>query len=173
MSQSAGTPPDRPAELAGTLPRTPTAPAPLRAPGGGTGGAQLTTEHGRTTIADVVVAKIAALAAREVTGVHELPPQGAGGAIAGLAQRVTGGSDPRTQGVAVEVGEREAAVDLRLTVDYEVSIAQVAEAVRQNVIARVQGMTGLVVREVNIAVDDLFFPDDAPPPPPPTAPRVQ
>jgi len=71
----------------------------------------------------------------------------------------------------VEVGEREAAVDLRLTVDYEVSIARVAEAVRQNVIARVQGMTGLVVREVDIAVDDQFFRDAAPPPPPPR--RVQ
>ena len=178
-------------QTANTTPSTPAGPAPTPAPaaaaaalapsargaagpaGGRSGGVDLATEYGRTTIANVVVAKIAGLAAREVVGVHELLPQGAGGAIAGLAQRVTGGSDPRTQGVAVEVGEREAAVDLRLTVDYEVSIAQVAEAVRQNVIARVQGMTGLVVREVNIAVDDLFFPDDAPPPPAPTAPRVQ
>ena len=172
MSQSVGTPPDLPAETAGTPPRTPAAPVPPRAPGGATGGAQLTTEHGRTTIADVVVAKIAGLAAREVTGVRELLPQGAGGAIAGLAQRVTG-SDPRAQGVNVEVGEREAAVDLRMTVDYGVSIHQVAEAVRQNVIARVQGMTGLTVREVNIAVDDLFFPEDTPPPAAPAAPRVQ
>ena len=172
MSQSAGTPPDMPAETAGTPPRTPAAPVPPRAPGGVTGSAQLTTEQGRTTIADVVVAKIAGLAAREVTGVHELLPQGTGGAIAGLAQRVTG-SDPRAQGVNVEVGEREAAVDLRMTVDYGVSIHQVAEAVRQNVVARVQGMTGLTVREVNIAVDDLFFPEDTPPPAAPAAPRVQ
>jgi uncharacterized alkaline shock family protein YloU len=182
MSQTANTTPSTPAEPGPTRsPAAAAAPAAL-APsargaagpaGGRSGGVDLATEYGRTTIANVVVAKIAGLAAREVVGVHELLPQGAGGAIAGLAQRVTGGGDQRTQGVAVEVGEREAAVDLRLTVDYEVSIAQVAEAVRQNVIARVQGMTGLVVREVNIAVDDLFFPDDAPPPPPPTAPRVQ
>ena len=172
MSQSADTPPARPVEPAGPLPRTPAASIAPRAPGGGTGGAQLTTEHGRTTIADVVVAKIAGLAAREVTGVHDLLPQGAGGAIAGLAQRVTG-SDARAQGVNVEVGEREAAVDLRMTVDYGVSIHQVAEAVRQNVIARVQGMTGLAVREVNVAVDDLFFPEDTPPPAAPAAPRVQ
>ena len=180
-------------QTANTTPSTPAGPAPIPPPaaaaapaalapsargaagpaGGRSAGVDLATEYGRTTIANVVVAKIAGLAAREVVGVHELLPQGAGGAIAGLAQRVTGGGDQRTQGVAVEVGEREAAVDLRLTVDYEVSIAQVAEAVRQNVIARVQGMTGLVVREVNIAVDDLFFPDDAPPPAAPAAPRVQ
>jgi uncharacterized alkaline shock family protein YloU len=151
------------------------APPPPRAAGAALapGGVDLATEYGRTTIANVVVAKIAGLATREVAGVHALLPAGGGGAIAGLAQRaqrVTGaGADPRTQGVAVEVGEREAAIDLRLAVDYDVSIRQVAEAVRQNVIARVQAMTGLVVREVNVAVDDLFFPDDEPP----AAPRVQ
>jgi uncharacterized alkaline shock family protein YloU len=132
----------------------------------------LVTEQGKTTIADVVVAKIAGIAAREVPGVHELLPQGAGGAISGLAQRMTGG-DPRAQGVTVEVGEREAAVDLRMAVDYGVSIHQVADAVRRTVINRIQAMTGLVVREVNIAVDDLFFPEDATPPAAPAPPRVQ
>jgi uncharacterized alkaline shock family protein YloU len=137
-------------------------------------GSQLATEHGKTTIADVVVAKIAGIAAREVAGVHELLTQGAGSAIAGAYQRVTGG-DQRAQGVNVEVGEREAAVDLRMTVDYGVSIHQVAEAVRRNVINRIQAMTGLTVREVNIAVDDLFFPEDAPAAQaaPPAEPRVQ
>jgi uncharacterized alkaline shock family protein YloU len=155
---------------------TPATGAPGPAPGRGAAaepaGAQLVTEQGKTTIADVVVAKIAGIAAREVPGVHELLPQGAGGAISGLAQRMTGG-DPRAQGVTVEVGEREAAVDLRMAVDYGVSIHQVADAVRRTVISRIQAMTGLVVREVNIAVDDLFFPEDATPPAAPAPPRVQ
>jgi uncharacterized alkaline shock family protein YloU len=129
-------------------------------------------EHGKTTIADVVVAKIAGIAAREVAGVHELLTQGPGGAIAGAYQRVTGG-DQRAVGVNVEVGAREAAVDLRMTVDYGVSIHQVAEGVRRNVINRVQAMTGLTVTEVNIAVEDLFFPEEAQLPQPPTEPRVQ
>ena len=135
---------------------------------------QLITEQGKTTIADVVVAKIAGIAAREISGVHELLAQGAGGAIAGLAQRVTG-SDPRGLGVRVEVGEQEAAVDLKAIVEYGVSIHQVAESVRQNIINRVQAMTGLTVREVNIDIDDLYFPEDTPPaqPTPPVAPRVQ
>jgi uncharacterized alkaline shock family protein YloU len=121
---------------------------------------ELITEQGKTTIADGVVAKIAGIAAQEVPGVHELVAQGAGATIAGMTQRMTGG-DTRAQGVTVEVGEREAAVDLTLTVDYGVSIPQVAEAVRRNVMARIETMTGLRVKEVNIAVTDLYFPEEA------------
>ena len=121
---------------------------------------ELVTEHGKTTIADVVVSKIAAIAAKEVPGVRELVPQGVGGTMAGLAQRVTG-TDTRAQGVNVEVGEREAAIDLRLTVDYGESIPQVAEGVRSNVMNRLQAMTGLTVKEVNIDVSDLYFPEEA------------
>jgi len=120
---------------------------------------ELVTEQGKTTIADVVVSKIAGIAAREVAGVHELVTQGVGGAVTGLAQRVTR-ADTRSQGVNVEVGEREAAVDLRLTVDYGVSIPQVAEAVRRNIMSRLEAMTGLVVKEVNIDVTDLYFPEE-------------
>jgi len=120
---------------------------------------ELVTEQGKTTIADVVVSKIAGIAAREVPGVHELVTQGVGGAVTGLAQRVTG-ADTRSQGVNVEVGEREAAIDLRLTVDYGVSIPQVAEAVRRNIINRLEAMTGLIVNMVNIDVTDLYFPEE-------------
>ncbi len=120
---------------------------------------ELITADGKTSIADVVVSKIAALAAREVSGVHELVGQGVGAAVSGLAQRVTR-ADQRSAGVNVEVGEREAAVDLRLTVEYGVSIPQLAEAVRANVMDRLQSMTGLHVKEVNIDVVDLYFADD-------------
>jgi len=120
---------------------------------------ELVTDHGKTTIADVVVSKIGAIAAREVPGVHDLVTQGVGGAMSGLAQRVTG-ADTRSQGVNVEVGEREAAIDLRLTVDYGVSIPQVAEAVRRNIMGRLEAMTGLIVKEVNIDVADLYFPEE-------------
>ncbi len=115
---------------------------------------------GRTIIADGVVAKIAGIAAREVDGVHDLTTSGAGAAFAGLATRVTRG-DTRGQGVNVEVGEREAAVDLAMVVDFGVSIPQVAEAVRRNIMDRIRSMTGLTVKEVNIDVADLYFADDA------------
>jgi uncharacterized alkaline shock family protein YloU len=138
-------------------------------PNGGTATRALATElvtaEGKTTIADVVVSKIAGIAAREVPGVHELVGQGVGAAVSGLAAR-TGAIgraarvDTRTAGVNVEVGEREAAVDLRITVEYGASIPDLAVAVRGNVIDRLQAMTGLRVKEVNIDVVDLYFAED-------------
>ncbi len=118
-----------------------------------------TVSGGKTTIADGVVAKIVGMAAREINGVQELVGTGAGAAISGIATRVTGG-DQRAQGVNVEVGEREAAVDLNMVVYYGVSIPEVADAVRRNIIDRVSAMTGLIVKEINIAVTDLYFPQD-------------
>lgn len=120
---------------------------------------RLDTGHGKTIIAEGVVAKIAGEAAREIDGVHDLVPLGASATIAGLAGRLAR-TDQRSTGVNVEVGQREAAVDLNMTVDYGVSIPQVAEAVRQNVMDRIRSMTGLVVKEVNINASDLYFPEE-------------
>jgi uncharacterized alkaline shock family protein YloU len=125
---------------------------------------ELMTPEGRTSISDVVVSKIAGIAAKEVAGVHELIGQGMGAAVSGLAQRVTR-ADGRSAGVHVDVGEREAAVDFRLTVDYGVSIPDLAIAVRGNVMDRLQSLTGLSVKEVNIDVVDLYFPEEETPRP--------
>jgi uncharacterized alkaline shock family protein YloU len=119
---------------------------------------QLDTGQGKTIIADGVVAKIAGVAAREIDGVHDLVAISSG--IAGFAGRLNR-TDQKVSGVSVEVGQREAAVDLNVTVDYGVSIPQVAAAVRQNIMERVQSMTGLVVKEVNINAADLYFPGEA------------
>jgi uncharacterized alkaline shock family protein YloU len=122
---------------------------------------ELSTHKGQTSIADAVVTKVAGLAAREVPGVHDLGG-GAARAVGSVTQRV-GLGDQRSQGVSVEVGQREAAVDLTLVIDYGESIPQVAEAVREQVIKRVEGITGLSVTEVNIGVNDLYFPGDEQP----------
>ena len=132
----------------------------------------LTTEAGRTSIANSVVAKIAGLAAREIDGVYQLVGSGAGAAISELAQRVTG-AEAVDRGVSVEVGQREAAVDLKMVTIYGVSIADVAQAVRQNIITRVREMTGLIVKEVNIDVTDLYFPGEEQTPPEPAPPAVR
>ncbi len=120
--------------------------------------ALLETDRGTTSIDDSVVAKIAALAAREVDGVAAL-----GGALSGALANVVGrirGGEHRTAGVGVEVGSRQAAVDISCQMQYPASIHEVADSVRQNVIDRIESMTGLEVVEVNIAVSDLVFPED-------------
>ena len=62
--------------------------------------------------------------------------------------------------MSVEVGERQAAVDLALVVEYGVSIIDLTAAVRRNVLNSVERMTGLEVTEVNITVDDIHLPGD-------------
>ncbi len=118
--------------------------------------AKLQTEHGTTTIADSVVAKIAALAAKEVEGVADLGG-GVGSAMGSVVGRIRG-SEHQTSGVGVEVGATQAAVDVTMKVLYPASLHQVAEAVRSNVIDRIESMTGLEVTEVNVTVTDLSFP---------------
>ncbi|MEV6295271.1 Asp23/Gls24 family envelope stress response protein [Streptomyces sp. NPDC051896] len=122
--------------------------------GGGDPGAR-----GRTTIADGVVEKIAALAARDVVGVHALG-SGLARTLGAVRDRVPGGSKSVTRGVKAEVGEVQTALDLEIVVDYGVSIGDVARDVRENVIAAVERMTGLEVVEVNIAVSDVKLPEE-------------
>lgn len=117
----------------------------------------LETSHGTTTIADPVVTKVAGIAAREVGGVHNL-----GGGVARALGAVTHRMqvDNTSQGVNVEVGEKEAAVDLTVVIEYGESIPRVAEEIRQNVIRRIEGICGLTVTQVNVAVNDLHIPGD-------------
>ncbi len=119
----------------------------------------LASTEGRTSIADTVVAKIAGIAAREISGVHALGG-GAARAVGALRERIPGSRTNLSQGVAVEVGERQAAVDLDIVAEYGVSIADLAAGIRRNVIGSVERMTGLEVTEVNITVHDVHLDDD-------------
>ncbi|MPZ27940.1 MAG: Asp23/Gls24 family envelope stress response protein [Micromonosporaceae bacterium] len=145
--------------MAGTPGAPTSAPAMPRGNGQETGRTKLVTDMGKTHISDGVVAKVAGFAAREIPGVHSM---GAGMArrMGQLRSLVPGGADASRQGVSVEVGEREAAVDMDLVTYYGQSIADVSDAVRRNVIDRVQAMTGLRVVEVNINVDDVFVEEE-------------
>jgi len=117
----------------------------------------LTTDRGKTSIADSVVEKIAGMAARQVSGVHELG-RGTARALGALRDRLpVGGSASAAQGVSVEVGERQAAVDLDVVAEYGVSIVDLAQSIRNNVIDQIEEMTGLEVTEVNISVDDVYM----------------
>ncbi|MFB7164923.1 Asp23/Gls24 family envelope stress response protein [Streptomyces sp. NPDC001939] len=127
---------------------------------GPTGAGTSPETRGQTTIADGVVAKIAGMAAREVPGIHNL---GAGmtRAIGAVRERVPGGGTGGvSRGVKVEVGERQAALDIDVVVEYGFPIVEVASEVRVNVISAVERMTGLEVVEVNLVVDDVHLDDE-------------
>jgi uncharacterized alkaline shock family protein YloU len=123
-------------------------------------------ERGATTIGDAVVAKIVGIAAQEVEGVQ--PGGGTARAIGGFLDSVPGrvsgvGGGSQTRGVSVEVGAEEAAADLSLAVEYGRQIPRTTQAVRNNVINRVENLTGLRVTEVNITVNDVLFPEEEQP----------
>lgn len=124
---------------------------------GGQRQSPLKTERGNTSISDSVVSQVAGIAAQEVEGVQM--GGGTSRAVGGIIDSVTGGSG-NTRGVSVEVGEEEAAIDLSLAVEYGKAIPQISEAVRRNVINRIENLLGLGVTEVNISVNDVLFPEE-------------
>ncbi|MFJ3384398.1 MULTISPECIES: Asp23/Gls24 family envelope stress response protein [unclassified Curtobacterium] len=113
------------------------------------------TSAGKTVIDDQVVAKIAGIAARDVPGVFAL---GGNAARAFGAIRDAIGSSALGQGVRVEVGETQVAVDLTIVVDYPTPMMDVASAVRAAVTESVTELVGLEVTEVNIAINDVNIP---------------
>jgi uncharacterized alkaline shock family protein YloU len=119
---------------------------------------RLATDDGQILVAEGVVQKIAGTACREIAGVHAM---GTGGtrAFGAIRERIPGSSGPNfAQGVGVEVGETEAAIDLDIVVEYGVGIAELGRSIQRNVKQAVERMTGLRVVEVNIAVDDVYLP---------------
>lgn len=110
---------------------------------------------GRTTIADPAVAKVAAIAARKVPGVYSLGT-GTGRALGAIRDAV-GGSD-LSQGVQVEVGETQVAVDIVLVAEYGHPLTGVADQVRAAVYHGVQALVGLQVIEVNVEITDVHVP---------------
>lgn len=113
--------------------------------------------YGKTVIDNGVVAKIAGIAAREVRGVHAL---GGGAARAFGAIRDAIGSSDLAQGIRVEVGETQVAVDVVIVADYPVDLQAVATEVRASVIRAIEQFVGMEVTEVNVTVSDVFIPSD-------------
>ncbi|MGI8627966.1 MAG: Asp23/Gls24 family envelope stress response protein [Geodermatophilaceae bacterium] len=120
----------------------------------------LTTRDGKITVAQGVVQKIAGMACREISGVHAMGG-GATRAFGAIRERIPGSSGPNVaQGVGVEVGETQAAIDLDIVVEYGVSIADLGQSIQRNVKQAVERMTALEVVEVNISVADVHLPTD-------------
>ncbi|MEC0243560.1 Asp23/Gls24 family envelope stress response protein [Paenibacillus dokdonensis] len=115
---------------------------------------QLQLETGTIRISDDVVSKIAGLAALETPGIAAM----SGGLSEGWAKRLSGKNVQK--GVIVEVGQLEAAIDLRIIVLYETPIHEVCRMLQQNVREAVESMTGLRVVEVNVKVEGVAFKDD-------------
>lgn len=108
-------------------------------------------DYGVIKISEEVVSIIAGLAATEIKGVSGM----SGGFVGGIAEKL--GMKNMSKGVKVAVGEKEAAVDLFIIVDYGIKIPDVAWQIQENVKKAIETMTGLNVVEVNINVQGVDF----------------
>jgi uncharacterized alkaline shock family protein YloU len=115
------------------------------------------TTFGKTVINDGVVAKVAGIAAREARGVYAL---GGGAARAFGAIRDAISSTDLGQGISVEVGETQVAVDVTIVAEYPAPLQDVADGVRLGIIRAVETIVGLEVTEVNVTVNDVHLPSD-------------
>jgi uncharacterized alkaline shock family protein YloU len=115
------------------------------------------TAGGKNTIADGVIEKVAGIAARQVPGVHDL---GNGAARAVGAIRNVIGQQDRGQGISVEVGETQVAVDVTLIAEYPVDLQQVADDVRSAITDAIDQVVGMEVTEVNVTITDVNLPSD-------------
>ncbi len=110
-------------------------------------------DAGGVTISDSVVVKITLEALKGIEGIAAL-----GGGAGGVLSSIMG--DKASSGVSVDVREGSVDIDISLSVLYGHNVPAVAEAVRASVKEKVESLTGLAVRAVNVLVTDVEFPED-------------
>jgi uncharacterized alkaline shock family protein YloU len=109
------------------------------------------TDFGHIQIAPEVIEIIAGFATIDIEGVAGM----SGGLVGGIAELL--GRKNLSKGVKVQVGERQAALDVSIIVEYGIRIPELAHAVQQNVKHSIHSMTGLDVVEVNVHIHDVHF----------------
>ena len=114
-------------------------------------GRELEYEESKLIIEDKVVAKIARIAINQVDGILEMK-----GNIADSIGSFFGSSERRTAGVNVEVGEREAKINLDVIIEYGKNAREIFNNIQRVVSANVREMTGLEVVTINVDVVDVL-----------------
>ena len=113
--------------------------------------AEMSTTMGKILIADDLIASIAGFAAVENYGIVGMNSKKASDSFVELF-----GKDNMRRGVKVTIVSPDVIdIDLYVTLEYGVSLPAVAQNARSNVKYRVEEMTGLTVRAVNVHVENI------------------
>lgn len=107
------------------------------------------SDLGNIRISDEVVKTLVAKVAVEVEGVYKL----AGGVVDEVSKML--GKKRLTNGVKVEVGEKECSIEVYIVVEYGYRIPEVAEEVQKVILESVSNLSGLKVVEVNVYVQNV------------------
>ena len=105
---------------------------------------------GELTYEDKVIQKIIGLSLENISGLLEID----GGFFSNLKDKLVN-SDNVTNGVNVEVGKSQVAVDLNVVVEYQKNVPDLYKQIKDVVVAEVSKMTELEVVEVNVNVIDI------------------
>lgn len=114
-------------------------------------GRELAYEESKLIIEDKVVAKIARIAINNVDGILDMK-----GNIADSIGSFFGSNDRKTVGVNVEVGQKEAKINLDVIIEYGKNARQIFNDIQRSVSQNVKEMTGLDVVTVNVDVVDVL-----------------
>ena len=131
-------------EYAIVIQSTPETPVPLAGPG-------------KTVIADGVVAKVAGIAARQVSGVHALG--GSAARALGAIREAISGAD-LSPGVSVTTQGGTASVAISIVVEYPHELQKVAGEVRNAVETAIETIVGMQVTAVDVTVKDVHQTSD-------------
>lgn len=105
---------------------------------------------GELTYDDKVIQKIIGLSLEKVSGLLAID----GGFFSNLADKLIN-TDNVTNGVNVEVGKEQVAVDLNVVVEYQKNVPALYDEIKKVVVEEVSKMTDLEVVEVNVNVVDI------------------
>ena len=111
----------------------------------------VTNEMGTISVSEDLIATMAGYAAVENYGIVGMCARSAGGAIVELF-----GRENLQKGVLVEkISDTQVDISLHVALQYGVSLPAVSQNTKQNVRYRIEDMTGISVRCVNIFVESI------------------
>ena len=113
---------------------------------------ELAYEESKPIIEDKVVAKIARIAIKNVDGILEMK----GNIADSIGSFFSGRDEHSTAGVNVEVGEKEAKVNLDVIIEYGKNATRIFSDIKRVVTSNVKEMTGLDVVTVNVNIVDVM-----------------
>lgn len=115
-------------------------------------GRELEYEESKLIIEDKVVAKIARIAINGVDGILEMK----GNIADSIGSFFSGRDEQSTAGVSVEVGEKEAKINLDVIIEYGKNATRIFQDIKRAVTNNIKEMTGLDVVTINVDVVDVM-----------------